>query len=99
ALKSSKRIAASAVLGVAKQPLVIDTKPQISGSALDRSNPFPTESRAVDGRLARADADRRRGRPRDHARAECLSDHGGALGARPVDAVSADPPQRRARGD
>src|SRR5450755_4962109 len=65
----------------------------------DGPNTFQTQGRAVDGRLACPDADHDDRRPRDDARTERVSDHGGALDPRLLHAVSADPPPRRARGD
>src|ERR1700733_14387424 len=65
----------------------------------DGSNAFQTKSRAMDGRLAHADADRRRRRPRGHARTECFSDHGGAFDPRFLHAVSPDSHQWRVGGD
>jgi hypothetical protein len=65
----------------------------------DGPNTFQTKGRAVDGGLARLDADRGGRRPRDDARTERVSDHGGALDPRLLHAVPADPPERRVRGD
>src|SRR5947209_15641572 len=56
--------------------------------AFAATNSLETEGRAVDGRLADADADRRGCRARDHARAQRVPDHGSALGARLPDARS-----------
>src|SRR5262249_7991221 len=52
------------------------------------SNAVETEGRAVDGRLAHPDADRRGGRPRGNARAQCFSDHGDPLQPWLADALS-----------
>src|SRR4051812_22895440 len=53
----------------------------------------------MDGRLAHADADRRRRRPRGYPRAECFSDHGGAFDRWFLDAVSSDSHEWRIGGD
>ena len=65
----------------------------------DGQDPFHTESRAMDGGLARLDADRDDRRPRNAARTERVPGHGGALGDRLADPVSPDPPPGRVRGD
>src|SRR6202011_684390 len=65
----------------------------------DGPNTFQTEGRAVGGGLARPDVGGDRRRPRDDARTERVSDHGGALDSGPLDAVPPDPHQRRAGGD
>ncbi len=67
-------------------------------SSADGPNTLQTEGRAVDGGLALPDACRGGRRPRGDARAERVSDHGGALDARPHDAVPAYPHPRRLRG-
>src|SRR5216683_7661269 len=69
------------------------------GAPADGPNTFQTQGRAVDGRLACPDADHGDRRPRDDARTERVSDHGGAIDPRLLHAVSADPPERRVRGD
>src|SRR5665647_3754973 len=65
----------------------------------DEQNPVHTEGRAVDGRLARPDADRDGRRPRNPARAERVSGHGGALDRRLADIARHDPQPGRLRGD
>ncbi len=54
--------------------------------------------RLLDGRLAVADAGHGGGRARDHARAECLPDHGGALAGRLRAALADHLPRRRLQG-
>src|ERR1700730_15658623 len=71
----------------------------LPGAPAHGPNTFQTEGRAVDGRLACADADHDDRRPRDDARTQRVSDHGGALDPRRLHAVSAGPPPRRVRGD
>src|ERR1700731_283532 len=67
-------------------------------SSPDGPNTFQAKGCAVDDRLAQPDADRGYRRPRGDARAQCIPDHGVALGPWPVDAVPADPLFRRLRG-
>src|SRR5713101_9024412 len=71
----------------------------VPGAPADGPNTFQTQGRAVDGRLACPDADHGDRRPRDDARTERVSDHGGAIDPRLLHAVSADPPPRRVFGD
>ena len=68
---------------------------QLALTATDGPHPLKDKSRAMDGRLARPDADHGDRRARGHARAQRVPDHGSALdpGLRP--AVSADPDERR----
>src|SRR5882757_8355367 len=101
-----RRIAASAYLAVAKPPHFADTGAScvLPASRIatknwhrpsDGSIALKIKSRAVDGGLAFADADRRRGWPRDHARTQCFRDHGSAFHPRLFHAVPAGPSRRR----
>src|SRR5882757_9251178 len=75
------------------------TATQTPDLPVDGSKSFQTKSRAMDGRLAHADADRGRRRPRGYARVECFSDHGGALDPRFLHAVSSGSHEWRIDGD